>query len=281
MTQLTQEPKCEGNTNLRTDLDDRRRRWAFTLNNWTEEEYDTLTQYFLKRKALYIIGKEIGEECGTPHLQGYFEVKNAVAFKMLKNKWPRVSWRMANGDREQNRIYCSKDGDFVTNIEKELTLNEMLLEDEYSDVKWHDWQQEILDIINGPVDKRKVYWYWSREGDIGKSFLARYISLKYDSIIASGKTNDIFNQTLTWRNNHPRDLQLPPVILDIPKSEYGRCNYASIEALKNGFLYSGKYEGGKVHGKSPHLIVFANREPKIDELSEDRWVIRDLSSEGD
>lgn len=269
--------KREGNTKLRAV---RHRRWCCTLNNYTDDELNTITQYLSGGKFKYIIGKEIGEE-GTPHLQGYFEAKNPVSLSTLKNLCTRWHLEVAKGSLDDNYKYCSKDNDFITNIEKELTLNEMLLEDEYSDVKWHDWQQEILDIINGPVDKRKVYWYWSREGDIGKSFLARYISLKYDSIIASGKTNDIFNQTLTWRNNHPRDLQLPPVILDIPKSEYGRCNYASIEALKNGFLYSGKYEGGKVHGKSPHLIVFANREPKTDELSEDRWVIRDLSSEGD
>ena len=38
----------------------RSRKWCFTLNNWTKEEYDTLLSQCHKHSYLYIIGKEIG-----------------------------------------------------------------------------------------------------------------------------------------------------------------------------------------------------------------------------
>ncbi len=63
MSQITQITQSEGNTNLRF------RKVVFTLNNYTELEFTQLLKSFAEYK--YVIGKEIGEECGTPHLQGY------------------------------------------------------------------------------------------------------------------------------------------------------------------------------------------------------------------
>ena len=48
-------------------MSNRTRNYCYTLNNYTNEEYDTI----LKLKCKYnIIGKEVGEN-GTPHLQGF------------------------------------------------------------------------------------------------------------------------------------------------------------------------------------------------------------------
>lgn len=45
------------------------RRAVFTLNNFTDEEYDYMTARFAPKTVWMVIGKEVGEE-GTPHLQG-------------------------------------------------------------------------------------------------------------------------------------------------------------------------------------------------------------------
>lgn len=264
MTQATQVDTndLKGNT-----ASFRSRRWVFTLNNWSSVEHNTLTQYFKENCVWWIIGKEIGDN-GTPHLQGYFDFKNAKSMKTLKKINSRLHLEKAKGTIEENRIYCSKQGDFETNI---MNVEETLLKLQYSNVKWKEWQQSIIDIIETNPHPRRIYWYWDQTGNIGKSFVCKYISMKYDALICSGKTNDIFNQTMNWRTVNPMEVQIPPCIIDVPRSDFAHINYAAIEQLKNGFLYSGKYEGGKIHGLPPHVIIFANSPPDYTQMSEDRF----------
>lgn len=51
----------------------RLRRFVFTLNNWTQEEYDWLTTRFAGTDLCQwiVIGKEVGQN-GTQHLQGTY-----------------------------------------------------------------------------------------------------------------------------------------------------------------------------------------------------------------
>ncbi|WP_445724192.1 hypothetical protein [Flavobacterium sp.] len=93
----------------------RARRWCFTLNNYANTSITGIIEYFQDHKINYIIGREIGES-GTPHLQGYIECKNAMDFKVLQKINPKIHWEKAKGNKEQNIEYCSKDGNFETNI---------------------------------------------------------------------------------------------------------------------------------------------------------------------
>lgn len=258
--------RTEGNTKSSV----RARKWCFTLNNYSVEECDTLSQYFIEKKWKYIIGKEVGEN-QTPHLQGYFESRNAIRFDTLKNLNSRWHLEKAKGSLEENFRYCSKDNDFTTNIEGVIDLKDTILKIEYKDVVWKEWQAFVLNILNNEVDKRAIYWFWEPLGNTGKSYLTKYIALTKDCVIASGKTIDIFNQIKLWRDNNKSTAQLPVVIIDNPRSLYNHINYAALESLKNGFIYSGKYEGGQVIGLNPHIVVFANSPPNYSELSQDRF----------
>lgn len=271
MTHLTQSDTndLKGNT-----ASFRSRRWAFTLNNWTQEEFTHLTQWVKSNCENWIIGKEEGES-KTPHLQGYFDFKNAKSMKTIKKVNNRLHLEKAKGTVEDNKTYCSKEGNFITNI---LNVEEKLLKIQYENVVWKDWQQRIIDIITSEPHPRRVYWFWDETGNIGKSFVCKYISMKYNALICSGKTTDIFNQCLNWRNNNKNEIQIPPCLIDVPRSEFSHINYAAIEQLKNGFLYSGKYEGGKIHGLPPHVIIFANSTPNVSQMSEDRFEITELNN---
>jgi hypothetical protein len=66
------------------------------------------------------------------------------------------------------------------------------------------------------------------------------------------------------------------IILDIPRVSLNYINYAVIEKLKNGLIYCGKYEGRKCRFHIPHIIIIANKKPKIDSLLKDRWYIKNL-----
>lgn len=73
-------------------------------------EYQAIVTKLSKYKECeYIIGSEHGEKCGTPHLQGYVEFKNPIYFSMWKKLNTRISVRMANGTKEENKVYCSKE----------------------------------------------------------------------------------------------------------------------------------------------------------------------------
>jgi len=245
------------------------RRYCFTLNNYTCEDYATMLQYFQTKKWLYIIGKEIGEE-KTPHLQGYFESKSPVRFSTLKKLNPKVHWEKARAKRNDNLNYCSKDGYFVSTFP--LPLKTKLLR-QYKSTIWKAWQQEVLDLIESTPDSRSIYWYVDKKGNSGKSFLAKLIDLKYDVIIADGKKDNVFNQIKMWMDANPE--QSPRVvILDIPRSSLGYVNYGMIEQGKNGHIYSGKYEGGKCLFEWPHVLIFANEDPDYSKWSEDRFCVR-------
>lgn len=106
--------------------------WVFTLNNYTEQEFEFLSSEFLsKRKEyFYIIGKEVGES-GTPHLQGYLALKDKKKkfrplprFAVMRNNKQAVHFERAKGNRLQNHKYCSKDGNFITNIHIEENSQE-------------------------------------------------------------------------------------------------------------------------------------------------------------
>jgi hypothetical protein len=90
------------------------RAWCFTLNNPTEEDKVALVKSFTVWSATYMIfGNEVGEECGTPHLQGYLVLKAPQRRSHLTGKWnDKAHWEIRKKTHEQARDYCKKEGSF-------------------------------------------------------------------------------------------------------------------------------------------------------------------------
>lgn len=151
---------------------------------------------------------------------------------------------------------------------------------EYAKVEWIDWQQQIIDIIEGPIDRRKIHWIWEQDGNRGKSFLADYIALKYDSIIVDGCRTNTFHQVLKTFEEGKRPNS---VILDIPKASEQEhpINYGLLEKLKGKIIFSGKYEGGRIIIPPWHLLVFANQPPNFKKMGVDRFNVIDLNDDSD
>jgi len=257
----------DGNTKT---LRNRCRRYCATLNNWNEEEYKNIIELSQKKCLKYIIGKEIGEKCGTPHLQMYFEFKNQVDFSVLKKWNERIHWKKADGTCKHNYNYCSKDGDFVQkNMLTKQDEIKIKLKARYKDVVWKDWQQDILNIVGTEADDRTVHWIYDEEGNKGKSFLKKYISLNYDCLVCDGKKLDVLNQLKTICIDGNKDIKI--ILLDVPRHNRDFINYGLLEQLKDGHVYSGKYEGGEIYLDNIHVIVFSNDEPDYSKFSRDRW----------
>lgn len=276
VTQLTQERDSSGGN---TTKGTRARVWSITWNN-PDEQVMAQWHEAIDECERYVWQLEKGES-GTPHIQGHLEYTNARTFTSLKKSLPGAHIEKVKNIKK-SRDYCQKnegrlEGPFLKGFKKEIDLAQEIIKLRYSDTVWKPWQKNVLEILDGPVDRRVINWFWDDTGNVGKSYLCKYIALKYDAIICSGKTNDIFNQVNTWRIANPYEVQIPPLVVDIPRSEFCHTNYAAIESIKNGFLYSGKYEGGRVFGLEPHVIIFANAEPHYDSLSADRWRVFDIA----
>lgn len=273
--------------------DSKSRGWVFTLNNYSDTETHQILEYCKSNNKKYIFGKEVGDEKGTPHLQGYIYSKNAIRFSTLKKICRRWRIKPAKGSMDSNYNYCSKEGDFETNIDppkkKKLSKDEKseileqkrlrILENDYKPIEWRDWQKKCIDVCNSPKENRKIYWLYEKTGNVGKSFLTRYLYLKYGGILCGGKRGDVFNQCMTYdiENNH-EDPNL--VLCDIPRTSIDYVDYGCLEKIKDRLLFSGKYEGGVIfYEQSPHIICYANELPNKAKMSSDRWEIINIGGE--
>lgn len=262
----------EGNTILHPHKELRHCRWCGTLNNYTEQEYIHIIETFNKRKYKWIVGKEGKNK--TPHLQIYIESKNAIRLQSLKRINDRAHWEKAIASKDDNVRYCSKEGDYkIKGLENFIDVVKQECLSKYKKVKWRLWQERVLESLKFEPDDRTIHWYYDKEGSTGKSFLCKYLDLVYDVIIGDGKKENVFNQIKNYMDNE----KIPKIIiLDIPRHNIDYINYGTLELIKNGHIYSGKYEGGKCIFPSPHVFVFANCEPDRSKLSTDRWNIVDI-----
>jgi hypothetical protein len=66
------------------------------------------------------------------------------------------------------------------------------------------------------------------------------------------------------------------LIFDLQRAKEDYIPYGTIEQLKNGIFFSGKYEASTHVINSPHVICFANYPPDKYKLSADRWNIIEI-----
>lgn len=115
------------------EMAQRKKQWTWTLNNPTPDEQSRLADAVSAGGVVYLCyGRESGRN-GTPHLQGYVAFEHAITFRTVKIRLgsDRLHIEATRGTPEQNRDYCSKDGDFeeygtlpTTNQGRRSDLNE-------------------------------------------------------------------------------------------------------------------------------------------------------------
>ncbi len=138
---------------------------------------------------------------------------------------------------------------------------------------FHDWQNEIIEMIQHVADNRSIYWYWSHTGNIGKSALAKHMLLKYGAILGGGKASDSY---FAIKERIKKKESVDVVLFSIPRSLGNKCDYEALECVKDGMIFSSKYESGQCLFNPPHVIIFANHAPDLSMLSEDRWKVKCL-----
>lgn len=294
----------------------RTRGYCLTINNYTEIEYENIIkkldeEYEKNSVVHYVVGREVGQS-GTPHLQMFLYYKNARTFTAMKKQYKTAHIEEMKGTPKEASDYCKEDGDFVTKGDcpdhKSVNLWNEIKDTIKQGIAWKDlidkypeyavkyltglrnfynelsppfvytlpenvrpFQQKLLDLSNEEPHDRQVFWLYDKMGNSGKTKLALHLASHNDFLILeNGKTADVAH---SWNGEN--------VIFDFSRTQRSHINYQVIESIKNGKIFSSKYNSSvKIH-KPPHVWIFANFLPDYSALSMDRWVVAEMRKDFD
>lgn len=169
-------------------------------------------------------------------------------------------------------------GTFLTQYKIEFMQRSIMteLKDSTASAQLRSWQKDCLETVTPTPCDRKVKWYWENVGNVGKSWMGRYLLLHHDALILGAmKKLDLLHVIAKsiWGKK--------VVVFDLTRSnEEGAVKviYEVIEQLKNGIIHSGKYDSQTVMVPFVHILVFANFEPDRATMSADRWDVHHIAS---
>jgi len=232
-------------------------RWFFTLR-YEDITASQLSQDLKEISKSFLFSGEIGKD-GYKHWQGCFSLKNKEYFNTIKNYFPNsihlepcMNWYKAKN-------YCKKE---ETHLEGPYDENYIFLE---TITNLYPWQEEIRNICLSKPDNRSIYWIWEDIGNTGKTSFCKYMAIKHNATVLG---NGAFKDIAMCLPNNPEI-----VLFNLTRDLECRVNYSALEAIKDGLIFSSKYESKMKIFNPPHVFVFANFEPRVESMSLDRWKI--------
>ena len=148
-------------------------------------------------------------------------------------------------------------------------------------VELRPWQQELMDMIATPTE-REVIWVQGIKGNEGKTWFQNYLSSFYGygrvvQLDLKMKTQNVLH-ALTKRPLSSTDIFL----FNEPRAINNEvCNYNILESIKDGTAVSSKYNTDFLQFKVPNIVVvFSNAQPKMKQLSRDRWCVLQITERG-
>jgi len=284
------------------------RNWCFTLNNYTDNDILKIQQAAQSGRIEYVVyGKETSST-GTPHLQGTVVLKKKGRLTGLVKLLGQAHYTVCR-DLFKSIEYCKKEGDiteFGTCPERksgqrdELELfkdavksgivDHKTLRETHSNVwsRYHrfclsyirdnkplpeipshslyDWQTKLVEHLSTEPDSRTVHFLVDPVGNAGKSYICAYIEKNFPNtqVMKCGKRDDMAFEL---------DDTVKILIIDVSRSSSEFLNYQFLEDVKDGRVFSPKYESYTKRFNSPHLVVMMNQDPDATKLSEDRYNI--------
>ncbi|ADD62471.1 replication-association protein [Cyclovirus NG12] len=246
------------------------RRFVFTLNNYTEDQYQKCVEFISTKCKYGIVGKEVGEENGTPHLQGFCNLHKPMRFGTIKKSIDNaIHIEKANGSDIDNQKYCSKAGNFFetgtpsqqgrrTDLESLVagiaaganTTSKVATEFPAMYIKYHRGINEYLKLafpIKPRTEKTWVYYYWGPTGS-GKSrrALEEAQSINADSIYYKPRG-------LWWDGYHQQEN----VIID---DFYGWIKYDELLKITDRYPYKVQVKGGFEEFTSTRIWITSEKD---------------------
>ncbi len=246
----------------------RLRRWLVVTNNPLSTEITHVRAGCGAKRCMAQLEK--GEEEGTMHIQMAIEWKDGKTFNAMKKLFPRshieaaTNWKALTeySDKNHTRVEELCRLGFPKAIR---TIN-----------KLRPWQRALVEVIDKEIKEpndRTIHWYWSKQGNVGKSALCKLLCKKMNAIKLSGKANDSKYRIAKHIEKDPCNGDDLICLFDYVRSLEQFVSYEALESIKDGHFASNKYDCEEVLINPPIIVVFANFEPDEDRLSKDRWHI--------
>ncbi len=294
------------------------RHWAFTLNNYQDGDIDKLERVAATEQVIYIIfGKETSST-GTPHLQGHVHFSSQRSLRQAKTLIDVAAHLTLARNIQRSIDYCKKEGDyrelgtppqirskagqrsdleaFRDSVKNGVTDMSVLREAHpcvmaryprfalsvIRDLRpklpvathpLHSWQSSLVEKLSVDANARSVIFLVDTKGNAGKTYFADYVeaTLPKVQVMKPGKCADMAFE-------YSEDTLI--LIIDVPRSKMNQFEYmySFIECIKDGRLFSPKYEPITKRFPPPHVLVMMNEEPDYSALSEDRYDVIDVEN---
>lgn len=232
------------------------RRWAFTLNNYTDDDIENLNNVDCK---YLIFGKELAPTTNTPHLQGYIVFQNPLRLSGVHEICKRMHWTACKGSHEQNVDYCSKSdaAPYIKDLREQgkrtdidnavITLKEQGLlgvinEHPREFVKFHSGFSKLAAYHvkhRDPDHPPTIYWYWGISG-----------SGKTRSVFEAEKDLYVSGRDLKWWDGYENQ---EAVLIDDFRKDF--CTYHELLRIIDRFPYTVQVKGGSRILNSPRIYI--------------------------
>lgn len=247
----------------------RKRVWCYTLNNPTDREVEHLKTLTLSA-VMHVAQKEVGEQ-KTEHVQGVIEFKHGKTFSAVKKLIPRAHLEPCRGKEASIKYCCKSDGFIEAVARKGAPIQPRVV------ATLRPWQKAVVRQIDEDIkeeDDRTIHWYWDGDGCSGKTALARWLVVHRQALFLGGKAKDaLYAVAQALENGAPPSL----IVFNLARTREQFVSYETLESVKDGIFFSGKYESCSVIFNSPAVVVFANFEPDRAKLSQDRWDVVEVN----
>lgn len=251
------------------------KRICFTIHDYKREDVKRLCK--LDSEYL-IIGYEVCPKTKKRHIQGFVNLKKKVKFNTAKTLiGKKAHLEAAKGSDDDNRRYCSKEGEFIEQGEpsKAGKRNDLKLvvETLYASggnlgvvarahpeqyIRYFRGIRELRDVVASPSprsDKTLLFTLWGEPGS-GKSCIAHALSQEFVGQARSNTTDteSIFYKPRGdwWDGYH----QQPVVIID---DFYGWIKYDELLKITDRYPYQVPVKGAYQVFNSRLIIITSNK----------------------
>jgi len=218
---------------------------------------------------------------------------------------------VAKGSASQNKAYCSKEGVFsefgdisssqgtrndleeFKSAVKEGNRDKRILIEEHTDVfakyprfvleylaltqpeppvedhTYHTWQNILATKLNGPPNDREIVFVVDKTGGNGKTWFAKHWVAKdlKSQYMEMGKKADMA---------YALNPEITTLFVNCTRQQVEFLNYSFLESVKDGMVFSTKYESGIKKLQKCHVVVMMNQDPDMEKLSIDRYKIIEI-----